>query len=124
MPDTSPYAGWIITTVAGTGAAGYAGDGGPASAATLNNPFDVAFDAAGNLVFSDTYNHCIRRIDARSGAIETVAGCGEAGYRKGPAAVLVVSGPLQSNSGSSLSCPQNSGRKWQMEWRQPNRPRS
>jgi DNA-binding beta-propeller fold protein YncE len=80
MPDTSPYAGWIITTVAGTGAAGYAGDGGPASAATLNNPFDVAFDAAGNLVFSDTYNHCIRRIDARSGAIETVAGCGEAGY--------------------------------------------
>lgn len=80
MPDTSPYAGWIVTTVAGNGAAGYAGDGGPAASATLNNPFDVAFDAAGNLVFSDTYNHCIRRIDARTGRIETVAGCGEAGY--------------------------------------------
>jgi DNA-binding beta-propeller fold protein YncE len=80
MPDTSPYAGWIVTTVAGNGAAGYAGDGGPAASAMLNNPFDVAFDAAGSLVFSDTYNHCIRRIGARTGTIETVAGCGEAGY--------------------------------------------
>ncbi len=76
----SAYTGWIITTVAGNGAAGYAGDGGPAAQATLNNPFDVVFDAAGNLIFSDTYNHCIRRIDARSGVIETVAGCVDAGY--------------------------------------------
>ena len=76
----STYAGWIITTVAGNGRAGYAGDGGPAVEATLNNPFDVVFDGAGNLIFSDTYNHCIRRIDARSGIIETVAGTGEAGY--------------------------------------------
>ena len=76
---TSAYAGWIITTVAGTGEAGYSGDGGPAAKAVLNNPFDVAFDSAGNLVFSDTYNHCIRRIGARSGVIETVAGCGVAG---------------------------------------------
>jgi len=74
------YVGWTIGTVAGNGAAGYAGDGGPATEATLNNPFDVVFDAAGNLIFSDTYNHCIRRIDARTGIIETVAGCGEEGY--------------------------------------------
>jgi len=79
-PSASRYSGWIITTVAGNGDAGYAGDGGAASAATLNNPFDVVFDALGNLLFSDTYNHCIRRIDARSGTIETVAGCGEEGY--------------------------------------------
>jgi len=82
MPPASAsgYSGWIITTVAGTGEAGYAGDGGAARDATLNNPFDVVFDAAGNLLFSDTYNHCIRRIDLRAGTIETVAGCGAEGY--------------------------------------------
>ncbi|MDH3704073.1 MAG: hypothetical protein OEU46_22475 [Alphaproteobacteria bacterium] len=78
--DDFPYAGWIVTTVAGIGEAGYGGDGGPAAAATLNNPFDVIFDRAGNLVFTDTFNHCIRRIDGRTGTIETVAGTGEAGY--------------------------------------------
>jgi DNA-binding beta-propeller fold protein YncE len=74
------YAGWIVTTVAGTGEAGYSGDGGPATEARIDNPFDVVFDRAGNLVFSDTYNHAIRRVNARSGIIETVAGTGEAGY--------------------------------------------
>src|ERR1700758_288619 len=71
---------WIISTIAGTGKAGYAGGGGPATNALLNNPFDLAFDPAGNLCFSDTYNHCIRRIDARSGFITTIAGTGEAGF--------------------------------------------
>ena len=52
----------------------------PATDATLNNPFDVVFDTGGNLVFSDTFNHCIRRVDAKTGIIETVAGTGEAGY--------------------------------------------
>jgi DNA-binding beta-propeller fold protein YncE len=76
MADTH----WIISTVAGTGAKGYAGDGGAATQALLNNPFDLAFDPAGNLCFSDTYNHCIRRIDARSGIITTIAGSGERGF--------------------------------------------
>src|SRR5215470_13231825 len=67
---------WIISTVAGTGAKGYAGDGGPGTQALLNNPFDLAFDPAGNLCFSDTFNHCIRRIDARSGIITTIVGTG------------------------------------------------
>jgi DNA-binding beta-propeller fold protein YncE len=71
---------WTLSTVAGTGEQGYAGDGGPATSALLNNPFDLAFDPAGNLCFSDTYNHCIRRIDARSGIITTIAGTGEAGF--------------------------------------------
>lgn len=70
---------WSMTTVAGTGAQGYTGDGGPATAALLNNPFDLAFDPQGNLCFSDTYNHCIRRIEARTGIISTIAGCGESG---------------------------------------------
>lgn len=80
MEQATDYRGWIIETVAGNGAEGYAGDGGPATDATLNNPFDVVFDTAGNLVFSDTFNHCIRRVDAKTGIIETVAGTGEAGY--------------------------------------------
>ena len=64
---------WTMETVAGTGEQGYSGEGGPATQALLNNPFDLAFDPAGNLVFSDTYNHCIRRIDHRTGIINTIA---------------------------------------------------
>lgn len=71
---------WIITTAAGTGRSGYAGDGGRARDATLNGPFDLAFDPAGNLYFADTFNHRIRRIEAKTGAIASIAGCGEAGY--------------------------------------------
>lgn len=73
-------ADWTISTAVGTGAQGYAGDGGPATQALLNNPFDLAFDAAGNLIFSDTFNHCIRRVDARTGVISTIAGTGERGF--------------------------------------------
>jgi hypothetical protein len=69
-------ADWIMSTAVGTGEKGFAGDGGPASAALLNGPFDVAFDAAGNMVFSDTFNNRIRRVDARSGTISTIAGNG------------------------------------------------
>ncbi|MFL5266669.1 MAG: hypothetical protein ACJ8AH_08755 [Stellaceae bacterium] len=71
---------WIITTAVGTGQRGYGGDGGPALEALLNGPFDVGFDPDGNLYFSDTFNHCIRRVDARTQIITTIAGCGEAGY--------------------------------------------
>src|SRR5271167_2570838 len=71
---------WTISTVAGTGEAGYSGDGGPALDARLNNPFDLAFDPAGNLIFSDTFNHCLRRIDATTGIIATIAGTGVRGF--------------------------------------------
>ena len=69
-----------ISTVAGTGRAGDSGDGGPAARALLNQPFDVVFDAAGNLYLADTGNHRIRRVDARSGTITTVAGDGTKGF--------------------------------------------
>ncbi len=72
--------GWIITTAVGTGARGFAGDGGPATQAQLNGPFDVGFDPPGNLYFSDTFNHRIRRVDGKTGVIGTVAGTGAAGY--------------------------------------------
>ncbi|MBV9249931.1 MAG: hypothetical protein JO227_11885, partial [Acetobacteraceae bacterium] len=71
--------GWTITTLAGTGEAGFGGDGGPASQARLNNPFDLAFGPDGSLYFSDTFNHRIRHIDAR-GVINTIAGTGERGF--------------------------------------------
>ena len=71
---------YVIATAVGTGEKGFAGDGGPATLALLNGPFDVAFDRAGNLYFSDTFNHRIRRVDARTGVITTVAGNGDAGY--------------------------------------------
>jgi DNA-binding beta-propeller fold protein YncE len=71
---------WTISTIAGTGEPGYAGDGGAALRARLNNPFDLAFDPAGALVFSDTFNHCLRRIDLRTGVIGTIAGTGAGGF--------------------------------------------
>ncbi|MFI4948374.1 MAG: hypothetical protein ACHQC9_06200 [Alphaproteobacteria bacterium] len=85
----------IITTAVGTGDKGFAGDGGPATAALLNGPFDVAFDGAGNLYFSDTFNCRIRRVDARSGVISTVAGNGEKGYSgdDGPATAAALNEP-------------------------------
>jgi len=75
-----PSQSWIISTAVGTGQRGFAGDGGPADRAVLNGPFDVGFDAEGNLYFSDTFNHRIRRVDARTGIITTCAGSGAAGY--------------------------------------------
>ena len=78
MADSN--ATWTISTVAGTGAQGYSGDGGPAARAQLNQPFDLAFDTDGNLFFSDTYNHCIRRVDARTHVITTIAGTGASGF--------------------------------------------
>lgn len=76
----SAQPGGTITSVAGTGEKGFAGDGGPAAKAKLDQPFDVAFDRAGNLYFSDTFNHRIRKVDAKSGIITTVAGKGKKGY--------------------------------------------
>jgi DNA-binding beta-propeller fold protein YncE len=86
---------WIITTAIGTGDKGFAGDGGPATEALLNSPFDVAFDRAGNLYFSDTFNHRIRRVEAATGIISTVAGNGEAGFSGdgGPATAASLNEP-------------------------------
>jgi Bacterial Ig-like domain (group 3)/NHL repeat len=67
------------STTAGTGTAGYTGDTGPATAATLANPSAVAFDTAGNLYVADANNHVIREIST-SGVITTIAGTGSEGF--------------------------------------------
>ena len=69
-----------LEVVAGTGVAGYAGDGGAAGDALLDEPYEIRFDGDGDLYFVDMTTHVIRRIDARSGTISTVAGSGEAGF--------------------------------------------
>jgi sugar lactone lactonase YvrE len=69
----------IITTVAGSGPAGFSGDGGPATAATLRIPLAVTADALGNLYIADTGNNRVRRVDT-AGSIATVAGNGILGY--------------------------------------------
>lgn len=65
----------MIRTVAGSGEAGWSGDGGAAVAACLNEPKAVALDPDGNLLIADSENHVIRKVDRRSGLITTVAGC-------------------------------------------------
>ncbi len=66
----------IITTVAGNGSEGYTGDGGPATAASLDEPRGIVVDRAGNLFFSDTGNHVVRKVEAATGRIFTIAGTG------------------------------------------------
>jgi streptogramin lyase len=67
----------ILTTVAGTGKAGFSGDGGPALRAQLNQPHSIQLDRDGNLFICDIANHRIRRVDARTGIIMTFAGNGQ-----------------------------------------------
>lgn len=78
----------IISTAAGSGEKGYAGDGGPALKSLMNEPYEVRFDRAGNMFVAEMQNHVVRRIDARTRTISTVAGTGVPGFSGdgGPAA--------------------------------------
>lgn len=69
-----------ISNVAGSRIKGYSGDGGPATQAQLNEPYEVRFDAQGNMFFVEMMNHLVRRVDAKTGLISTVAGTGEKGF--------------------------------------------
>ena len=86
----------LISTVGGNGMAGYSGDGGPATQASINAPGGLVLDGAGNIYFADTGNDAIRRIDAVSGIITTVAGVpGVQGYSgdNGKATAATLSSP-------------------------------
>ena len=69
-----------ITNIAGTGKAGYSGDGGPATKATMNEPHELAIDQAGNMYVTDMRNQVVRKIDAKTHNISTFAGNGKAGF--------------------------------------------
>jgi len=98
-----------ISVVAGTGKQGYSGDGGPATAAELNEPYEVRFDAAGNMFFVEMKNNIVRRVDAKSGNISTVAGTGKAGFSGdgGPATQATLNRPHSitlDNDGNLYIC--------------------
>jgi DNA-binding beta-propeller fold protein YncE len=84
-----------IITVAGSGDKGFGGDGGPALAAKLNEPYEVRFDRAGNVCWVERLNHCIRKLDVKTGLISTLAGTGTAGFSgdEGPATKAQLSQP-------------------------------
>ncbi len=85
----------IITTIAGTGTAGFSGDNGPATSAQLNGPLGVALDRNGNILIADGGNNRIRRINAATGVITTIAGTGDTGFNGdgGAATNARISGP-------------------------------
>ncbi|PKB73424.1 MAG: hypothetical protein BZY75_01910 [SAR202 cluster bacterium Io17-Chloro-G7] len=70
----------VISTVAGTGREGYSGDGGPATQATFNQPYSLQIDSNGDIYIVDRLNAVVRKVDAATGIISTVAGTGEPGY--------------------------------------------
>jgi streptogramin lyase len=85
-----------ISTIAGTGTRGYTGDGGLAKDAALDLPHELRFDQAGNIFIADTGNNAVRRIDAKTGIITTIAGGrSRRGYTGdgGPAAEAGLRGP-------------------------------
>jgi sugar lactone lactonase YvrE len=92
----SSVASPFIDTFAGTNGFGYAGDSGPATAAVLNDPADVATDSAGNLYIADANNNVIRKVAAGTGIITTVAGNSIPGYSGdgGPAARAEFQTPI------------------------------
>lgn len=83
----------IVTTVAGTGEQGFAGDGRPAISALLDSPAGVAIDAAGNIYIADTHNQRVRKVN--NGTITTIAGTGVAGFSgdNGAAGAAQLSNP-------------------------------
>lgn len=98
----------VITTVAGVCWYGFDGDGKPAAQSMLHAPEAVIFDAQDNLYVSDTMNHRVRRIDARTGTITTVAGNGDSGYEDkhmggcGAARFVAKDGPGMAKHGDGL----------------------
>ena len=69
-----------LSIIAGDGSKGYSGDTGPAREATFNGMHNVAATAEGDLYIADSWNHCVRKLDTKTGVINTIAGTGEAGF--------------------------------------------
>lgn len=84
----------VLKVIAGEGGKGYSGDGGPATKAQLNFPHNLIVAPSGDLLIADTLNSCVRKIDAKTGIITTIAGTGEKGFSGdgGPAAKAKFNG--------------------------------
>ena len=98
-----------LTTIAGTGVKAYAGDGGPALEASFSAPHEIRFDGEGNLFVVERDAHAVRRIDAETGVVSTVAGTGEPGFSGdgGPATAAELDRPHSialDSSGGILVC--------------------
>jgi streptogramin lyase len=95
-----------IRTVAGNGQTGYSGDGGPATAASLNQPHEIRFDRAGDLYIVDMQNHAVRKVVLSTGLITTIVGTGKPGYSGdgGPATAAQLNQPhsIQFDSAGDL----------------------
>ena len=93
----------IISTIAGTGTAGYSGDNGAATSATLNYPHGVVLDTAGNMYIADFTNNRIRKVTISTGIITTFAGTGASSYSgdNGPATSAALNIPIGMNVDSS-----------------------
>ena len=85
-----------LTVIAGTGTAGYSGDGGLATSAELNTPVGIALDSQGNLYIADSGNQRVREVSASTGQINTVAGNGTLGQTGdgGPATSAELANPV------------------------------
>ncbi len=90
----------LISTVAGTGEAGFSGDGGAATAAMLSRPHSIVFDPDGHLLICDIGNHRIRRVHRETGTIETFAGTGE--QERTPDGAPLVGTPLNGPRAMAL----------------------
>jgi sugar lactone lactonase YvrE len=104
-----------VTTIAGNGQKGYAGDGGPAPSASMTAPHEIRFDRDRNLYIVERDSHVVRRVDARTGIVSTVAGTGVAGFSGdgGPAAAAQLRQPHSiafDASGNLLICDIGNGR--------------
>lgn len=98
--------GGVITTVAGNGTQGFSGDGGVATAASIDSPSGLAVDAAWNLYIADTHNHRVRKVAAATGVITTIAGTGAEAFSgddaAATAAALALPRGLSIDSGGNL----------------------
>jgi len=99
------YNAGTVTIFAGTGVAGYTGVGGPAAGAELNDPKGVHIDGGGNVYIADFLNNCVRKVDATSGNITTIAGTTSPGATGdgGPATAATMSLPASVAMDSSHS---------------------
>lgn len=105
----------LITTAAGDGSQSFGGDGGPSTLAKLNTPSGVCVDSAGNVYISDKSNNRIRKVEAASGIITTIAGDGSAAFGGdgGPATSAKLNSPediIVDGSGNLLICDRDNNR--------------